>query len=103
MQPGDRRPAVLLLSGGLDSATVLALAASERYEVHALTFRYGQRHEREVEAARRIAERYGVARHVVIEIDLRTIGGSSLTTDEPVPRDRDGDTMAREIPSTYVP
>ena len=99
----ERRPAVLLLSGGLDSTTMLAVAAGERYDVHALTFRYGQRHEREVEAARRIAAFYHVARHVVIDIDLRTIGGSSLTTDEPVPRDRDGEAIGREIPSTYVP
>src|SRR5688500_5871378 len=97
------RVAVLLLSGGLDSTTVLALATSERYDVHALTFRYGQRHEHEVEAARRIAARYGVARHVVVDIDLRTFGGSSLTGDEPVPKDRDGDTISSAIPSTYVP
>ena len=99
----ERRVAVLLLSGGLDSTTVLALATSERYDVHALTFRYGQRHEHEVEAARRIAARYGVAKHVVVDIDLRTFGGSSLTGDEPVPKDRDSDTISSGIPSTYVP
>ena len=99
----ERRAAVMLLSGGLDSTTVLALASHERYDINALTFRYGQRHEQEVDVARRIARHYGVARHVVIDIDLRTFGGSSLTTDEPVPKDRDGDAISREIPSTYVP
>jgi 7-cyano-7-deazaguanine synthase len=97
------RHAVLLLSGGLDSTTMLALATSERYEVHALTFRYGQRHEHEVEAARQIAARYRVARHVVIDIDLRTFGGSALTGSGPIPRDRSANAMASEIPSTYVP
>ena len=101
-ESGDRL-AVLLLSGGLDSTTVLALATSERYDIHALTFRYGQRHQHEVEAARRIAERYGVTRHVVVDIDLRVFGGSSLTADQPVPKDRDDDTMSSDIPSTYVP
>ena len=99
----ERRHAVLLLSGGLDSTTMLALATSERYEVHALTFRYGQRHEHEVEAARRIAARYRVARHIVIDIDLRSFGGSSLTGSAPIPKDRPGDVIAAEIPSTYVP
>ena len=97
------RHAVLLLSGGLDSTTMLALATSERYEVHALTFRYGQRHEHEVEAARQIASRYRVAHHVVIDIDLRTFGGSSLTGSAPIPKDRPSDVIASEIPSTYVP
>jgi 7-cyano-7-deazaguanine synthase len=98
-----RRAAVLLLSGGLDSTTMLALATNERYGVHALTFRYGQRHQQEVAAAQRIAQRYGVARHVVIDIDLRTFGGSSLTADDPVPKDRSIASIGREIPSTYVP
>src|SRR5688500_17034386 len=97
------RPAILLLSGGLDSTTMLALATSERYEVHALTFRYGQRHEHEVEAARRIAAQFRVARHVVMDIDLRTFGGSALTGSAPIPRDRPAEKIASEIPSTYVP
>ena len=97
------RPAILLLSGGLDSTTMLALATSERHEVHALTFRYGQRHEHEVDAARRIAARYRVARHVVMDIDLRAFGGSALTGSAPIPRDRPAELMAAEIPSTYVP
>jgi len=97
------RHAVLLLSGGLDSTTMLALATSEQYEVHALTFRYGQRHQHEVEAARRIASRYRVAQHVVMDIDLRAFGGSSLTASMPVPKGRTPDVIASEIPSTYVP
>jgi len=99
----ETHPAVLLLSGGLDSTTMLALATSERYDVHALTFRYGQRHEHEVEAARVIAARYRVARHVVMDIDLRAFGGSSLTGSAPVPKNRSDATIAAEIPSTYVP
>src|SRR5688500_16830526 len=99
----DGRPAILLLSGGLDSTTMLALATSERYEVHALTFRYGQRHEHEVEAARRIASRYRVARHVVMDIDLRAFGGSALTGSAPIPKDRSDATIASGIPVTYVP
>ena len=97
------RPAILLLSGGLDSTTMLAMATSERFEVHALTFRYGQRHEHEVEAARRIAARYRVARHVVLDIDLRTFGGSALTGSAPVPRDRPPEKISSGIPVTYVP
>jgi len=97
------KPAVLLLSGGLDSTTVLALATSEGYDVHALTFRYGQRHELEVEAARRIASRYRVAGHIVVDIDLRVFGGSSLTSAAPVPKDRSKAAIASAIPSTYVP
>ena len=104
---GARPPrprAVLLLSGGLDSATVLAVAQRDGYAVHALTFRYGQRHEHEVDAARRIAERAGVARHVVLEIDLRAFGGSALTADDvPVPKDRPSEAISHGVPATYVP
>ena len=96
-------PAVLLLSGGLDSTTVLALATEAGYAVHALTFRYGQRHGIEIERARAIAERYGVAQHVVVDIDLRRFGGSALTADLAVPKDRDPAAMADGIPVTYVP
>jgi 7-cyano-7-deazaguanine synthase len=95
------RPAVLLLSGGLDSTTVLALAVKQGYLVHALSFRYGQRHEHEIQAATRAAERYGVLRHVVLDIDLRTFGGSALTGGGVIPRDRPLD--QGEIPVTYVP
>jgi len=94
------RPAIVLLSGGLDSTTVLALASSRGFAVHALTFRYGQRHVHEVDAAARIAEHYRVARHVVLDIDLRTFGGSALTGDLEVPKDRP---IGNDIPVTYVP
>ncbi len=100
------RPAVLLLSGGLDSTTLLALVSAEGFAVHALTFRYGQRHAHEVNAARRIAERYAVRQHVVADIDLRMFGGSALTSDTPVPKDRlsgDPATSAAGVPITYVP
>src|SRR5262245_10431942 len=79
------RPAVVLLSGGLDSTTVLAIARSEGYEPYALSFRYGQRHSIELDAARRVAEAQGVARHVVADVDLRVFGGSALTDDIDVP------------------
>ena len=97
---------MVLLSGGLDSTTVLAIARSEGLDVNALSFRYGQRHELEIEAATRIARAAGVARHEVVDIDLRAFGGSALTSDVPVPKDRDlGANVgsAHEIPITYVP
>ena len=98
-------PAVVLLSGGLDSTTVLAIAQSEGFAVHALSFRYGQRHALEIEAARRIARSAGVADHRIVDIDLRAFGGSALTADIPVPKDRDlaSDDGGDEIPVTYVP
>ena len=95
--------AVVLLSGGLDSTTVLALARSEDFEVYALTFRYGQRHEAEIEAARRVAAAFDVARHVVAQIDLRAFGGSALTDDIAVPKNRVPEEMGEGIPVTYVP
>jgi 7-cyano-7-deazaguanine synthase len=95
--------AVLLLSGGLDSTTLLALARREGYAVHAMSFRYGQRHEHELTAARAVAAKYGVARHVVVEIDLRVFGGSALTADIAVPKDRDATEMSSGVPITYVP
>lgn len=95
--------AVVLLSGGLDSTTVLAIAQSEGYVVHALSFRYGQRHSVELEAARTIAQNAVVAQHLEIEIDLRKFGGSALTSDLPVPKGRDVAEMEAEIPVTYVP
>jgi 7-cyano-7-deazaguanine synthase len=97
------RPAVLLLSGGLDSTTMLALAVAEGFDVHAMTFRYGQRHATEIESARRVAQRYGVRDHVVVDIDLRTFGGSALTADIDVPKGRPASEMATGIPITYVP
>jgi 7-cyano-7-deazaguanine synthase len=97
------RPAVLLLSGGLDSTTLLALASAEGYAIHALTFRYGQRHAHEVEAARRVAQRFTVRQHVVADIDLRMFGGSALTGDVPVPKDRAPHELGVGVPITYVP
>jgi len=93
--------AVVLLSGGLDSYTAAAIARAEGFRLHALTVAYGQRHARELEAARAVARSLGVARHVEIAVDLSTFGGSSLTSDLPVPKDRPIDPA--EIPSTYVP
>ena len=95
--------AVLLLSGGLDSTTLLALARSEGLEVHALTFRYGQRHAAELAAAQRVARHYGVAHHVVADIDLRAVGGSALTSEIAVPKDRAPEALAHGVPVTYVP
>ena len=98
--------AVVLLSGGLDSTTVLAIAKSEGFAIHALSFRYGQRHSAEIDAARRIAERAGVREHHIVDIDLAHFGGSALTADIPVPKDRDlgpSAPEAKEIPVTYVP
>jgi 7-cyano-7-deazaguanine synthase len=98
-----RRKAVVLLSGGLDSTTTLALAQDAGFEVYALTFRYGQRHEHEVQAARDVAARYGAAEHVVVEIDLRLFGGSALTAEIDLPKGRSLDEIGRGIPVTYVP
>jgi len=95
--------AVILLSGGLDSATVLAVAKSEGYERYALSFSYGQRHAWELEAAKRVAASIGVAEHRITNIDLRAFGGSALTADIAVPKGRATDEMAHGIPITYVP
>jgi 7-cyano-7-deazaguanine synthase len=98
------KPAVLLLSGGLDSSTVLAIAQHQGYEVYAMTFRYGQRHQVEIEAAKRIAAMAKVKQHVIAEIDLRIFGGSALTSDIEVPKHADSQKpSAGEIPVTYVP
>ncbi len=95
---------MVLVSGGLDSATVLAIAREAGFGCHALSFRYGQRHDVEVEAAARVAEALGALRHVVLDIDLRAFGGSALTSDVPVPKhDRVEDLDPLEIPLTYVP
>ena len=96
-------PAVVLLSGGLDSATACAVARAEGFACHALSFDYGQRHGRELEAARRVAAALGVEQHLTLRLDLRAIGGSALTDDIPVPKGRSLDAMARGIPITYVP
>jgi len=95
------KAAVVLLSGGLDSYTAAAIARTEGFSLNALTIHYGQRHARELASARAVARTLGVERHVEIPVDLRAIGGSSLTSDAPVPRDRAFSDA--EIPSTYVP
>ncbi len=94
---------VVLLSGGLDSATALAIARDQGFTPYALSFRYGQRHIVELESARRVAEYLGVAEHIVADIDLRIFGGSALTADIAVPHDRDESIIDHEIPITYVP
>ena len=103
MTTPQQRPAVVLLSGGLDSATVAAIAASKGFAVHALSFAYGQRHSFELEAARRVAKRLGVAQHRIATIDLRAIGGSALTDNLDVPKGRTAAEMEDGIPVTYVP
>lgn len=95
------KPAIVLLSGGLDSATTLAIAKADGFDLIALTFRYGQRHQIELEAAAPVASAIGVREHLVVDIDLRVFGGSALTANIPVPKDRD--LRATEIPITYVP
>src|SRR5437868_3366232 len=97
------KPAVVLLSGGVDSATTLAIAKEEGYHVFALSFRYGQRHEIEIDSAEQVAKSLGVSEHRVIEIDLRGFGGSALTDTTEVPKNRGADEMAGGIPVTYVP
>lgn len=98
-----KRTAVVLLSGGLDSATVLAIAKDQGFDVAALSFSYGQRHEIELQAANALCEKYDVTRHVTANIDLRVFGGSALTDDIDVPKGRTEDTIKAEIPVTYVP
>jgi 7-cyano-7-deazaguanine synthase len=95
--------AVVLLSGGMDSATAAAVALDRGFEVYALSFRYGQRHARELEAAERVAEWLGLRRHVVLDIDLRAFGGSALTGDLEVPKDTPLERIGSGIPATYVP
>lgn len=98
------RPAIVLLSGGLDSTTVLAIAKEQGFTPYALSFRYGQRHSIELEAARRVAEAQGVARHVIADIDLRVFGGSALTADIEVPKyETLADNQDAGVPITYVP
>lgn len=99
----EERRAVVLLSGGLDSTTCLAIARAEGFVPYALSFRYGQRHEAELAAARRVAQALGAAEHVVVDFDLRTFGGSALTDDIEVPKGRDVGEMGGDIPVTYVP
>ena len=95
------KPAVVLLSGGLDSYTAAAMVQAGGFDLHALTVHYGQRHAREIESARAVARALGVGQHLELAVDLRGIGGSSLTSAASVPRDRDPSSL--DIPSTYVP
>lgn len=97
------KKAVLLLSGGLDSATTLAMANAQGFDVYALSFRYGQRHSEELQAARAVAQQLGVAQHKVADIDLRLFGGSALTDDIAVPKDRTEGEIGEGVPITYVP
>jgi 7-cyano-7-deazaguanine synthase len=100
---GPARPAVVLLSGGLDSATALAVARRDGWRCHALTVAYGQRHTAELAAAARVARALGAAEHRVVPLDLRAFGGSALTSDTPVPLDRPPEDIGHGIPVTYVP
>ncbi|HEV8364386.1 MAG TPA: 7-cyano-7-deazaguanine synthase QueC [Gemmatimonadaceae bacterium] len=99
----SRPRTVVLLSGGLDSSTALAVAKRDGFAPYALTFRYGQRHEMEVDAARRVAAAQGVSKHLILDIGLGELGGSALTSDIAVPKDRDLENGTEEIPVTYVP
>ncbi len=97
------KKAVVLLSGGLDSTTALGIARKEGYELYTMSFRYGQRHSVELESACRVAKAMGVEKHLVVDVDLRAIGGSALTDEVKVPKDRGAEEMASGIPVTYVP
>jgi|TARA_B110000263_G_scaffold239516_1_gene241809 7-cyano-7-deazaguanine synthase len=97
------KKAVILLSGGLDSATCLAIAIDSGFSTYALSFRYGQRHEFELDSAKAVSKSMGVEEHVILDIDLRAFGGSALTDDIEVPKDRDEANITNEIPITYVP
>ncbi|PIU55901.1 MAG: 7-cyano-7-deazaguanine synthase QueC [Chloroflexi bacterium CG07_land_8_20_14_0_80_51_10] len=98
-----KNKAVVLLSGGLDSTTTLAIAKDQGFLPYALTFRYGLRHDFEIEAARRIVQAHGVQDHIIVGIDLRAFGGSALTGDSEIPKDRPVNKLAEGIPITYVP
>ena len=101
---GQGRPAVVLLSGGMDSAVVLAIAREQGFRPHALSVRYGQRHTSELDAAAEVARLHGAVAHKVVHVDLRALGGSALTDDAiAVPEDTDGHVIGQGIPSTYVP
>lgn len=99
----ENPPAVILLSGGLDSSTCLAMAKDQGFACHALSFRYGQRHGVELEAASRVAKALGAVAHLILDVDLRGVGGSALTADLAVPKNRALDDMADGVPITYVP
>ena len=97
------KKAVVLLSGGVDSTTILAIAQSQGYDVYTMSFRYGQRHVLELDSAKQISEKMGAKKHVIIDIDLRAFGGSALTADIDVPKERSDQEIGTGIPITYVP
>jgi 7-cyano-7-deazaguanine synthase len=99
----DMKRAVVLASGGLDSSTAMAIAQKQGFDIYALSIDYGQRHHCEMEAARRVVQSLGITHHVIAKIDLRIFGGSALTTDIDVPKNRDPNRISAEIPVTYVP
>jgi len=99
----SERKAVVLLSGGLDSTTVVAIARQQGFAVYALSFDYGQNHRQELDSAARVAKELGAARHAVVKVDLRSFGGSALTTDQPIPKHRSAAEIGQGIPVTYVP
>lgn len=102
-ESSQKKEAVILFSGGLDSTTVLAIAQAEGYECSCMSFRYGQRHAVELEHAEHICSKMGVKRHLILPVNLDVIGGSALTADIPVPKDRALEKMEQDIPATYVP
>ena len=103
MDASVKNPAVVLVSGGMDSAVVLAIAREQGFAVHALSVRYGQRHTSELDAAERVARALGAVAHKTVAVDLRSFGGSALTDDIAVPEDSDGHVIGADIPVTYVP
>ena len=99
----SEKKAVVLLSGGLDSTTVAAIAKQQGYAVYALSFDYGQNHKQELDSAARVAQKLGVAQHAVVKVDLRSFGGSALTSDMPIPKHRSAADIGHGVPVTYVP
>jgi len=99
----SEKKAVVLLSGGLDSTTVAAIAKQQGYVVYALSFDYGQNHKQELDSAARVAQKLGVAQHAVVKVDLRSFGGSALTSDMPIPKHRSAADIGHGVPVTYVP
>src|ERR1700727_4051480 len=99
---GEKK-AVILLSGGLDSTTVVAIAQEQGFQVYALSFDYGQNHKIELESAKRVAAKLGVKQHAIVKVDLRSFGGSALTSDQPVPKHRTAEAIGHGVPITYVP
>lgn len=100
---GEKKKAVVLSSGGIDSTTAMAIAKDQGFELYSLTFDYGQRHACEIEAAKRVAASLNAGKHLILKLDLGKIGGSALTSDRQVPKDRNVSRLSEEIPATYVP